>query len=88
MFFAHSVWKLTGAPYRTVSMRSRGGVVVMLPMQETYTTVPEKQPLKTFVSLQFVFKAKDILTIVLLEKVEQLGASLHDGERRSLCVVD
>lgn len=50
--------------------------------------MPEEKPLESFVALQLVGKAKDILLVVGFQEVEQLRARLHDAERRALGVVN
>lgn len=52
------------------------------------TSVPEKEPLKSLVSFQFVFESKLVFLVVDLEQIQQLGRSLDDGEGRRLVVVD
>ena len=49
--------------------------------------MPEEEPLKSLVPLQFVRETEDVFLVGEFEKVEKLGASLHDGERRVLCVI-
>lgn len=50
--------------------------------------MPEEQPLETFVSFEFVFKAKLVFAVELFEQVEKLGAGFHYGKRRGLGVID
>ena len=49
--------------------------------------MPEEEPLKSLVPLQLISETEDIFLVSEFEKVEKLGASLHDGERRVLCVI-
>lgn len=49
--------------------------------------MPEEEPLKSLAPLQLVSETEDVFLIGEFEKVEKLGASLHDGKRRVLCVI-
>lgn len=49
--------------------------------------MPEEEPLKSLVPLQLVSETENVFLVGKFEKVEKLGASLHDGERRVLCVI-
>ena len=50
-------------------------------------TVPKEEPLHELALLQWVLETESEVLIVL-QKVEQLGRGLHDGERGRNCVVD
>ena len=62
--------------------------MIGLALVRSTTAVPEEQPLQTLTPLQLILEAKDVVLIREFQQVEQFGASLHDGERRALGVVD
>lgn len=49
--------------------------------------VPKEQPLQALVALEFVGEPKLVLLVSHLQKVEQFGRCLHDGEWWRLIVV-
>ena len=61
--------------------------MVHLPLVWGTATVPEKQPLQSLRPLVLILEAKDVVLVGELQEVEQLGAGLHDRERRRLRVV-
>lgn len=74
---------------RTLNLLRRGPQkMIHLALVRRSTSMPEEQPLQALVPLQLVLEPKPILLIRKLEQIQQLGRSLHDGERRRLRVVD
>ena len=63
------------------------GEVVYLSLIRRAATMPEEQPLKCFVSLEFVREAEDVFLVGELDKIQELCAGLHDGERWRLSIV-
>lgn len=64
------------------------GKMVHLPLIRSPRSVPEEEPLQSFVALELIRETKDILLVGEFEEIEELGARLHDGERRVLVVID
>ena len=49
--------------------------------------MPEEQPLQCLIALEIVLETEEVVLVVFLLKVEQLGGCLHYGERRGDAVV-
>lgn len=50
--------------------------------------MPEEQPLQGLASLQLVFEAKNIVLVLILEEVKQLGGCFHHGEGRGFGMIE
>ena len=96
-FLKRSMASATGSAEDEHSRGSRftwdlffGGLGEMIDLSHVRCTgpMPEEEPLKRLVALQFIGETKDVLLVGKFKEVEKLGARLHDGKRRILRVVD
>lgn len=72
---------LTGALFLRTSEETE------IPLIWSTATVPEKQPLHSLALVKFVFEPKTVVLVKLIQEIEELCRSLHDGERGRASIV-